>query len=180
MAKPNRLGDSEDILQQKFKKYSPIRETEDENKLQSSNDDSDQYSSSKYDESSSSKFNSGKKKPHGGKSLNLRQASRKQADLLSSQVSSSGGVSNSGVFNAAAAQYSKHINDFMKEEDDDDESESLEKSKGAEGTSAESVNAMYAKYKKYQELLAKYSNDPQAAVGSGDLDDSSATVSKSN
>lgn len=103
--------------------------------------------------------------------------------------------------NAAAALFSKQVNEFLKggedeakgyyederedEEGEEDSEVSLEKSaaSGVGEARLGSINAMYEKYKRYQALLAKYSNaagEPQKGVGgSGDFDDSSVTISKS-
>ena len=62
-SKKGKVGDSDD----RFQKYSPISELEDENKLHSSNDEdssdeSEPYSSGKFEDSSSSRVNTSAKK----------------------------------------------------------------------------------------------------------------------
>jgi hypothetical protein len=136
----------------KFKKYSPIRETTDDEKHSS-----EQYSSGKFDESGG-----------GGGSLRItgggkhKTSVRGKGKLAPAQLdaSSSGiSISNSGRFNAIANQFSKHVSDFIKEgkeeeeEEEDDDNDDDERKDNDDSDEDDDSN------EESQDLLGKKNDD---------------------
>lgn len=148
------------------RKYSPIRETEDEHnsKKDENSESSDNYSSSKFEESQQSTKHQVKRFTEERKSTDYMRDS-----YMSSSMSTEKPITN---------HFAKQVADFMKgsasqddftnkSNDDDDESSM---SRSNENSNKADLQQMLDKYKKMQELLAKYN--------SGEYEES-VTLSKS-
>ena len=167
------------------RKYSPIRETDDENKMQSVDNSSEQYS--QYDDSAEiskkTKFNVKKQdsiiSSNDGLSISasnpVMSKFSKQVAALMNENKKKKDAQQSYEMDEEEEDDSDNSKSNDDDDDDDDSEESAPKKKPAGGAQIGTISAMYQKYRKVQEKLAKAMQDGVEQ----DDDSGSITISKS-